>query len=79
MTSKVEFGIWSLSGACLFAPGRGTVIIGCRHYAVSPDTPVFVLHLYDSALLNKAALRVIGYTRDIPNPQGGEILRHEEV
>lgn len=28
--------------------------------AVSPDTPVFVLHLYDSALLNKAALRVIG-------------------
>ncbi|HHN8406379.1 TPA: amidohydrolase [Morganella morganii] len=45
--------------------------------AVSPDTPVFVLHLYDSALLNKAALRVIGYTRDTPNPPGGEIQRDE--
>ena len=32
--------------------------------------PGFVLHLYDSALLNKAALRVIGYTRDTPNPPG---------
>lgn len=45
--------------------------------AVSPDTPVFVLHLYDSALLNKAALRVIGYTRETPNPPGGEIQRDE--
>lgn len=38
--------------------------------AVSPDTPVFVLHLYDSALLNKAALRAIGYTKETPNPPG---------
>ena len=30
----------------------------------APDTPVFVLHLYDRALLNRAALRVAGYTRD---------------
>src|SRR3954471_1492277 len=29
--------------------------------AVSPDTPVFVLHLYDRALLNGAALRAVGY------------------
>lgn len=43
--------------------------------SVSPDTPVFVLHLYDRALLNQAALRVIGYTKDTPNPPGGEIQR----
>ncbi len=43
--------------------------------AVAPDTPVFILHLYDRALLNGAALRAVGYTRDTPNPPGGEILR----
>ncbi|WP_234052382.1 MULTISPECIES: amidohydrolase [unclassified Xanthobacter] len=43
--------------------------------AAAPDTPVFILHLYDRALLNAAALRVVGYTRDTPNPPGGEILR----
>ncbi|MCB2251615.1 amidohydrolase [Pseudomonas chlororaphis] len=41
----------------------------------APDTPVFVLHLYDRALLNRAALRVAGYTRNTPNPPGGEIVR----
>src|SRR5471032_1174630 len=41
----------------------------------APDTPVFVLHLYDRALLNRAALKVVGYTRDTPNPPGGEIVR----
>jgi predicted amidohydrolase YtcJ len=41
----------------------------------SPDTPVFVLHLYDRALLNRAALRAVGYTKDSPNPPGGEIVR----
>ncbi|MGO2452803.1 amidohydrolase [Pseudomonas taetrolens] len=41
----------------------------------APDTPVFVLHLYDRALLNRAALRVVGYTRNTPNPPGGEIQR----
>ncbi len=41
----------------------------------APDTPVFLLHLYDRALLNRAALRVAGYTRDTPNPPGGEIVR----
>jgi predicted amidohydrolase YtcJ len=40
----------------------------------APDTPVFILHLYDRALLNAAALRVVGYTRDTPNPPGGEIV-----
>lgn len=43
--------------------------------AVAPDTPVFILHLYDRALLNGAALRAVGYTRDTPNPPGGEITR----
>jgi predicted amidohydrolase YtcJ len=43
--------------------------------AAAPDTPVFLLHLYDRALLNAAALRVIGYTRDTPAPPGGEIER----
>jgi predicted amidohydrolase YtcJ len=43
--------------------------------AVAPDTPVFLLHLYDRALLNGAALRAAGYTRDTPNPPGGEIVR----
>jgi len=42
---------------------------------VAPDTPVFLLHLYDRALLNAAALRVVGYTKDTPNPPGGEIVR----
>lgn len=43
--------------------------------AVAPDTPVFIMHLYDRALLNAAALRVVGYTKDTPNPPGGEIVR----
>src|SRR5690349_20709945 len=41
--------------------------------AAAPDTPVFILHLYCRALLNKAALRACGYTKDTPNPPGGEI------
>ncbi|OWY28554.1 amidohydrolase [Herbaspirillum robiniae] len=43
--------------------------------AAAPDTPVFVLHLYDRALLNRAALAAVGYTKDTPNPPGGEIVR----
>ncbi|WP_407050815.1 amidohydrolase [Methyloraptor flagellatus] len=43
--------------------------------AIAPDTPVFLLHLYDRALLNGAALRAVGYTRDTPEPPGGEIVR----
>jgi predicted amidohydrolase YtcJ len=39
----------------------------------APDTPVFVLHLYDRALLNRAALRVLGYTSQTPAPPGGQI------
>jgi predicted amidohydrolase YtcJ len=43
--------------------------------AVAPDTPVFLLHLYDRAILNGAALRAVGYTKDTPNPPAGEIVR----
>lgn len=46
--------------------------------AAAPDTPVFILHLYCQALLNKAALRACGYTRDTPNPPGGEIQRDKQ-
>jgi predicted amidohydrolase YtcJ len=42
---------------------------------IAPSTPVFILHLYDRALLNRAALRVIGYNKATPNPLGGEIQR----
>lgn len=43
--------------------------------AIAPDTPVFILHLYDRALLNGAALRAVGYTKDTPDPIGGRIER----
>ena len=43
--------------------------------AAAPDTPVFVLHLYCQAMLNQAALRAAGYTRDTRDPPGGMIAR----
>ena len=41
----------------------------------APETPVFVLHLYDRAFLNRAALRAVGYAKDTPDPPAGEIKR----
>jgi predicted amidohydrolase YtcJ len=43
--------------------------------AIAPETPVFILHLYDRALLNAAALRAVGYDRNTRDPIGGEIQR----
>jgi predicted amidohydrolase YtcJ len=43
--------------------------------AAAPETPVFLLHLYDRALLNGAALRAVGYTKDTPDPPAGELVR----
>lgn len=43
--------------------------------AAAPDTPVFILHLYDRALLNGAALKAAGITKDTPDPAGGRIER----
>jgi predicted amidohydrolase YtcJ len=44
----------------------------------APETPVFILYLYGMALLNGAALRAVGYTKDTPNPPGGEIQRDRQ-
>ncbi|WP_164021239.1 amidohydrolase [Pyxidicoccus trucidator] len=41
----------------------------------APETPVFILHLYDRALLNRAALRAVGYGKDTPDPPGGQLER----
>lgn len=46
--------------------------------AAAPDTPAFVLHLYDRALLNRAALRALGYDKNTPEPPGGEIQRDKQ-
>ncbi|WP_059360523.1 amidohydrolase [Parachlamydia acanthamoebae] len=43
--------------------------------AIAPETPVFILHLYGSALLNAAALRAVQYNKDTPNPIGGSVER----
>ncbi|MER5688923.1 amidohydrolase [Streptomyces sp. NPDC002205] len=43
--------------------------------AAAPDTPVFVLHLYQSALMNRAALKAAGYTKSTPDPKGGQLVR----
>jgi predicted amidohydrolase YtcJ len=43
--------------------------------AVAPDTPVFILHLYDRAILNGAALRAVGYNKDTKDFPGGQITR----
>ena len=41
----------------------------------APDTPVFVLHLYDRALFNRAALRAVGYDKNAPEFPAGEVQR----
>ena len=41
----------------------------------APETPVFILHLYDRAFLNRAALRALGYTKETPEFPGGAIQR----
>ena len=56
-----------------FAEGRMPTLEEINQAA--PDTPVFVLHLYDRAMLNAAALRAVGYTQCTPDPVGGEIQR----
>jgi predicted amidohydrolase YtcJ len=41
----------------------------------APDTPVFIMHLYDCALLNGAALRAVGYDNSAPEFPAGEVQR----
>lgn len=46
--------------------------------AVSEDAPVFILHLYDRALLNRAALRAIGYDKNTKEMPGTLIHRDRD-
>ena len=46
--------------------------------AAGGDRPVFVLHLYDCALVNRAGMALLGYTAATPNPPSGEIVRHAD-
>jgi len=41
----------------------------------APDTPVFILHLYDRALVNRAALHALGYNRETPDLPGSTMER----
>ncbi|MFJ5264863.1 amidohydrolase [Streptomyces sp. NPDC088387] len=41
--------------------------------AAVPDKPLLMLHLYDRALLNQTAVRLLGITRDTPVPPGSQI------
>jgi predicted amidohydrolase YtcJ len=41
----------------------------------APETPVFIMHMHQYALMNRAALRAVGYTKDTPDPPDGEIVR----
>src|ERR1700678_1795264 len=59
-----------------FAEGRMPTLDEIN--AVAPETPVFLMHLYDRVLLNRAALRAVGYTKDTPDPPGGEIQRDKQ-
>lgn len=43
---------------------------------IAPETPVFIMHLYDRAFLNGAALRAVGFTKRTPAPPGGVIQRN---
>jgi len=54
-----------------FAEGRMPTLDEIN--AAAPDTPVFVMHLYDRALLNGAALRAVGYDKNSPDFPAGEV------
>jgi predicted amidohydrolase YtcJ len=41
--------------------------------AATGDTPAMLMHMYDRTLINRAGLRVLGWTKDTPNPFGGVI------
>ncbi len=39
------------------------------------ETPAMVMHLYDRLWINRAGIRVLGWSKDTPNPFGGVIER----
>lgn len=44
----------------------------------APNVPVFALHVYHDALLNREALNAANISKDTPDPVGGEIQRDGE-
>jgi predicted amidohydrolase YtcJ len=59
-----------------FAEGRMPTLDEIN--VVAPDTPVFVMHLYDRALLNGAALRAVGFDKNTPDFPAGEVQRDRQ-
>jgi len=43
--------------------------------AATGDTPCMIMHLYDRAWLNRAAIRVLGWEREVPKLFGGYVER----
>src|ERR687892_293944 len=43
--------------------------------AAAGDTPCMIMHLYDRAWLNRAAIRVLGWEKEVPKLFGGYIER----
>jgi len=43
--------------------------------AATGDTPCMIMHLYDRAWLNKAAIRVLGWEKEVPKLFGGFVER----
>ena len=46
--------------------------------AATGDVPCFVMHIYDRAFLNRAALRVLGYAKETADPFGGQLERRPD-
>ena len=43
--------------------------------AATGDTPCMIMHLYDRAWLNRAAIRVLGWEKEVPKLFGGYVER----
>jgi len=56
-----------------FSEKRMPTIEEIEKYA--KNIPAFILHLYHCAIINKAAIDVVGYNKDTPNPTGAEFQR----
>ena len=59
-----------------FAEGRMPTLDEIN--SAAPDTPVFVMHLYDRAMLNGAALRAVSYDKNAPDFPAGEVQRDRD-
>ncbi len=44
---------------------------------VAENTPVFILHLYHCAMLNKSALQATGYSKELPNFPGSDVSQDQ--